>query len=383
LRACITITSISMIISRTPYRISFFGGGTDYPSWYQEHGGAVLSTTINHYCYLTCRYLPPFFQTKSRIVWSQIENVTDNSQIAHPAVRAVLQYFEGEKNGVEVSHSGDLPARSGLGSSSAFTVGLLNAMNALQGRMSNKRELACEAVYIERDVLKENVGVQDQIATAYGGFNKIAILPTGDFAVEPVILPAGRLEELQSHFLLFFTGVSRNASDIAKEQMETVGHKKAELTELRKLVDEALDVVMHARDISSFGQLLHETWKIKRTLSPSIAPDFVNDVYMRAHSAGALGGKLLGAGGGGFMVFFAKPEHHEAIRKELQDFLWVPFKFETGGSSIIFYDPSSYSPGSLARRDFYHLREGEKGVSTSSGADKVIPMNVKKRITTL
>jgi len=373
-----------MIISRTPYRISFFGGGTDYQAWYQVHGGAVLSTTINHYCYLTCRYLPPFFKEKSRIVWSQIEKVLDNSEIVHPAVRAVLQYLHHEKNGVEVNHSGDLPARAGLGSSSAFTVGLLNAMNALQGRMSNKRELACEAVHIERDILKENVGVQDQIATAYGGFNKVTIMQNGDFGVEPVILSQGRLNELQSHFLLFFTGVSRNASDIAKDQVNLQASKKAELQEMRKLVDDALGVVMYGPDFNEFGRLLHESWQLKRSLCSSIAPGFVDDIYAKARGAGAIGGKLLGAGGGGFMLFFAPPDRHAGIRKALENLLWVPFQFETGGSSIIFYDPASYSTDTFTRRDFYHLNEKSDGGQAGSGkGDNVLPMSLKKRILTV
>lgn len=372
-----------MIISRTPFRISFFGGGTDYHVWYREHGGAVLSTTINHYCYLTCRYLPPFFKEKSRIVWSRIETVMNNDDIQHPAVRAVLQYFMDGENGIEVHHTGDLPARSGLGSSSAFTVGLLNSMNALYARMSNKRELACEAVHIERDILKENVGVQDQIAVAYGGFNKITILPTGDFAVEPVILPGARLKDLQSHFLLFFTGVSRNATDIAAEQVKAVHDKKQELRAMRALVDEALDVVLHASDIKEFGRLLHETWQIKRSLSSKIAPQFVDDVYQKARDAGAIGGKLLGAGGGGFMLFFADPEKHLAIKKALDDLLWVPFSFENAGSNIIFYDPNSYAMDTLSRRDFHHLVGHGGADSASTSNDKVIPLPPKKRILTV
>jgi D-glycero-alpha-D-manno-heptose-7-phosphate kinase len=372
-----------MIISRTPYRISFFGGGTDYHAWYREYGGAVLSTTINHYCYLTCRYLPPFFQEKSRIVWSHIEKVMDHGDIQHPAVRAVLQYFAGEQNGVEISHTGDLPARSGLGSSSAFTVGLLNSMNALHARMSNKRELACEAVHIERDILQENVGVQDQIAVAFGGFNKIAILQTGDFVVSPVIVPQARLKELQEHFLLFFTGVSRNSSDIAAEQVKTLGSKKSELKAMRQLVDDAIQVVTYGRDVREFGRLLHETWKLKRSLSSGVAPEFVNDIYEKARQSGATGGKLLGAGGGGFMLFFAPPERHAAIKRALDDLLWVPFSFENAGSQIIFYDPNSYALDSLNRRDFHHLTERQVNDSSFPAVDKVIAMPVKKRLLTV
>lgn len=360
-----------MIISRTPYRMSFFGGGTDYHTWYREHGGAVLSTTINHYCYLTCRYLPPFFPEKSRIVWSQIEKVNEHAEIAHPAVRSVLEYLNVD-NGMEIHHSGDLPARSGLGSSSAFTVGLLNAMYALQGRMSNKRELACEAVYVEREILRENVGVQDQIAAAYGGFNRIEIMPNGDFSVHPMILPQGRLEEFQSHFLLFFTGVSRTASNIAKEQMQAQarGDNKAELQAIRGMVDLASDILTSGGDISAFGELMHEGWQIKRSLSSAIAPDFVDEIYARARANGAIGGKLLGAGGGGFMLFFAKPENHLKLMQALEDLLWVPFEFETAGSNIIFFDRNAYSRTSLTRRDYYHLQT-QPGMSANQAA-KVI-----------
>jgi D-glycero-alpha-D-manno-heptose-7-phosphate kinase len=346
-----------MIITRTPYRISFFGGGTDYHTWYQTHGGSVLSTTINHYCYLTCRHLPPFFPEKSRVVWSKIEQVQDHADIQHPAVRAILDYMNIE-GGVEIHHTGDLPARAGLGSSSAFTVGLLNAVNALQGRMSNKRELACEAVHVEREILRENVGVQDQIATAYGGFNKITILQNGDFRVEPVILPAGRSEALQSHMLLFFTGISRSASAIAADQMQSQarGDKKPELNALRELVDEAVGVITAGNDLLEFGRLLHETWQIKRSLSPSIAPDFVDDIYARARAAGAIGGKLLGAGGGGFMLFFVHPDNHVAVLQALEDLLWVPFEFETSGSGVVYFDHTAYSRTALERRDYYHLK---------------------------
>lgn len=345
-----------MIISRTPYRISFFGGGTDYHTWYQEHGGAVLSTTIDHYCYINARFLPPFFIEKSRIVWSHIERVMSHDEIVHPSVRAVLKYLSIDQ-GIEVHHTGDLPARAGLGSSSSFTVGLLNAMYALLGRMKPKHDLACEAVHLEREILKENVGVQDQIAAAYGGFNKIILRPNGDFIVEPVIVPQARLESLQSHLMLFYTGVSRTASTIAEEQMKTAQNKKVELTAMRELVDEALKAITSGGDITEFGRLLNETWQIKRKLAEGIAPGFVDELYEMARGAGAIGGKLLGAGGGGFMLIFAKPEDQPAVKKALEKLLWVPFAFEPTGSSIIFYDPSEYTSETLTRRDYYHLRK--------------------------
>lgn len=374
-----------MIISRTPYRISFFGGGTDYPTWYQEHGGAVLSTSINHYCYLNCRFLPPFFKEKSRIIWSRVETVENHEEIQHPAVRGVLKYL-GLEHGLEIHHTGDLPARSGLGSSSAFTVGLINALRALQGQMSSKRELACEAVHVERNVLQENVGVQDQIATAFGGFNKITMQPGGDFTVDPVVLRNGRLKELQRHFLLFFTGVSRTASDIAKEQIKAAKDKKAELHAMRLLVDDALDVLINGEDIKEFGHLLHETWQLKRSLAAGIAPGFVDDIYNKARAAGAIGGKLLGAGGGGFILFFAPPDAHMRIMDALQDLLWVPFDFEATGSGIVYYDQNSFSRTALTRRDFYHLKNDEDVLEAQQDENSnVIPITqpTRKRLLTV
>lgn len=357
-----------MIISRTPFRISFFGGGTDYHTWYGEHGGAVLSTSINHYCYLTARLLPPFFKEKSRIVWSKIEAVDSNAEIEHPSVRGVLEYLNIE-HGVEIHHSGDLPARSGLGSSSSFTVGMLNVLYALQGKNVDKHTLATQAIHVEREVLKENVGVQDQIAAAFGGLNKIVIEKNGTFSVEPVILPAPRLAALQDHFLLFFTGVSRTASEIAKKQIETAGQKTTELHAMRRMVDDAISILNSNADLSDFGRLLHESWQIKRSLAAGISPGFVDAVYARALDAGALGGKLLGAGGGGFMLFFAAPEKHAEIKKALDDLLYVPFKFETGGTNIIFSAPSNYTHDALVRRDFYHLREQNIEASLSTLTD--------------
>lgn len=340
-----------MIISRTPYRISFFGGGSDYHTWYQKHGGCVLSTTINHYCYLTARWLPPFHQEKSRVVWSKIESVKDNLDIEHNSVRACLQYL-GIEQGIEVHHTGDLPARSGLGSSSSFTVGMLNALSVLQGKSFNKAGLALESVHVEREILKENVGIQDQIAAAYGGFNRTKIHENGEFMVSPIVLPFERLEELQNHCLLFFTGVSRTASDIAAEQVANSLSKELELHRMAEMVDEAVGILKYNIDISEFGNLLHESWMIKRTLAKNIAPQFVDDLYERGRKAGAIGGKLLGAGGGGFMLFFAKPQDHDKIRLELRDMMWVPFKFENEGSKIIFNQPNSYSRESLKRRDY-------------------------------
>ena len=332
-----------MIISRTPFRVSFFGGGTDYEPWYREHGGAVLATSIDKYCYLNCRFLPPFFEHKSRLVWSEIECVTDRSQIRHPVIRAVLEMLD-IKDGVEIHHNADLPARSGLGSSSSFTNAMLLAAYALTGKMIAKRELAEKAVFVERELLRENVGVQDQIQTAHGGFNKILIAQDGRFTVEPVIAPKTRIAHFHDHLMLFFTGVSRNASEIAADQIASIGKKQLELHAMRALVDEGERVLTGGGDLRDFGRLLHESWQLKRGLSAKIAPAFVDDVYQKARRAGAVGGKLLGAGGGGFMLFFAPPERQPRILAELAELVHVPFAFETGGAQLVYYDAADEVP---------------------------------------
>jgi len=328
-----------MIISRTPFRISFFGGGTDYPAWYRENKGAVLATTINRYCYITCRYLPPFFEHKHRIVYSKIENVKDISEIMHPSARAVLQFMK-IREGIELHHDGDLPARTGLGSSSAFTVGLLHALYALKGVMLPKNRLATQAIHIEQEILKENVGSQDQILAAFGGFNRINFNLDGSFQIMPVILKKEKLEQLQKHLMLYFTGLSRFASDIAAEQIKNIGERKRELSLMYQMVEEAIKILNSSTiEISEFGKLLNETWKLKRTLSSRISDPRINGIYEAACKNGALGGKLLGAGGGGFMIFFVKPEEQPRVKERLRNILQVPFQFENQGSQIIFYQP--------------------------------------------
>jgi|YelNatPaOPRAMG01_1025707.scaffolds.fasta_scaffold16699_4 D-glycero-alpha-D-manno-heptose-7-phosphate kinase len=326
-----------MIISKTPFRISFFGGGTDYPVWYRINGGQVLSTTIDKYCYLTLRHLPPFFPHKHRIVYSKVEIVKDIDEILHPAVRAIFKFFN-VKEGIELHHDGDLPARSGLGSSSAFTVGLINAMYALNGVIVSKERLAKEAIYIEREVLKENVGSQDQVAVAYGGFNKISFFGEDEIKIEPLILKKERLEQLQNHLMLFFTGFSRIASKIAKEQIKNTPQKTKELTRIYQLVDEAVRILTEGRDLKEFGELLNESWKIKRSLSNKISNAKIDDIYKTALGAGAIGGKILGAGGGGFMLLFVPPSKQPKVRKALKKLLEVKFKFENEGSRIIYYN---------------------------------------------
>ena len=328
-----------MIISRTPFRISFFGGGTDYPAWYRENKGAVLATTINRYCYITCRYLPPFFEHKHRIVYSKIENVKDISEIMHPSARAVLQFMK-IREGIELHHDGDLPARTGLGSSSAFTVGLLHALYALKGVMLPKNRLATQAIHIEQEILKENVGSQDQILAAFGGFNRINFNLDSSFQIMPVILKKEKLEQLQKHLMLYFTGLSRFASDIAAEQIKNIGERKRELSLMYQMVEEAIKILNSSTiEISEFGKLLNETWKLKRTLSSRISDPRINGIYEAACKNGALGGKLLGAGGGGFMIFFVKPEEQPRVKERLRNILQVPFQFENQGSQIIFYQP--------------------------------------------
>ena len=327
-----------MIISRTPFRISFFGGGTDYPAWYEEHGGAVLSTTIDKYCYINIRYLPPFFEHKHRVVYSNIENVKSIDEIQHPVVRALLKHFNIEK-GVEIHHDGDLPARSGLGSSSAFTVGMLNSIYALKGSIISKFELAKQAIDIERNILKENVGSQDQVAVACGGFNKITFHKDHNFLIEPMTLQKERIVQLEKHLMLIFTGLSRFASEIAAEQIKNTQGKKKELTAMKQMVDHAIGILNSDQAIIEFGKLLHESWQLKKCLSGKISNRALDNLYENALRHGAVGGKLLGAGGGGFMLLFVRPENREKLKQGLKDYLEVNFSFDTNGSQIVYYNP--------------------------------------------
>ena len=325
-----------MIINRTPYRISFFGGGTDYPSWYLKHGGAVLAAAINKYCYITCRYLPPFFEHKSRIVYSRTESCNSMEEIQHPSVRETLRFLSMDR-GVEIHHDGDLPARSGMGSSSAFTVGLLNALYALKGIMPTKHQLATESIHIEQNMIHETVGSQDQVTAAYGGLNHIQFLPNGEISVRPVIMKAERLHELNDHLMLFYTGIKRTATDVADSYVPTIGTKKRQLRIMKDLVDESINLLNCEGDLSGFGELLHESWLAKRSLSSSVSNDDVDRVYEAACNAGALGGKITGAGGGGFMLLFVPPEQQAHVRKALNQLIHVPFNFDYNGSQIIYF----------------------------------------------
>lgn len=348
-----------MILSKTPYRVSFFGGGTDYHTWYEKHGGEVLSAAINHHCYISCRYMPPFNEEyKYRIVWKILEYVNDINDIKHPAIKGVLNHYNLGGKDLEITTQSDLPARSGLGSSSSFTTGLIKALKAMQGKMISKEDLAKEAVFIEREVLKENVGIQDQIAAAFGGLNHIKINKDGSFNVEPVIISKTRKFELKNHFLLFFTGISRDASDVASEQVKTSAEKKeAELHKMQSMVKDAIEILSdETKDLRDFGKMLDISWQLKRSLTSKISNNLIDEIYDKGLKSGAYGGKLLGAGGGGFMLFFAEPAKHEAIKESLKDLIFVPFDFDNEGSSIILYNPKNYSDNAYNRRDYVHFK---------------------------
>ena len=348
-----------MIITRTPLRISFFGGGTDYPIWFREFGGSVLSTAIDKCCYITCRRLPPFFEYHSRVSYSKVENVNDNGSFQHPSVRACLQFME-VNDGVEIHHVADLPARTGLGTSSAFTVGLLLGLYALKDQMRNKHALAADAIHVEQNVIGEAVGSQDQVSAAYGGFNRINFNTDGSFQVKQIIASAERLEHLRNNLALFFTGFARTASEIAKEQIKTTPQKRKELETMFQMVGEAEDIVTNSkRSLDEFGYLLHECWQVKRTLTGSITNSNLDDIYEAGRSAGALGGKILGAGGGGFMLFFVPPERRKELRARLKNLLCVPFDFSNRGSHVVVYEPEEKYDETLTaeRSEVYSQRE--------------------------
>lgn len=331
-----------MIISKTPYRISFFGGGTDYPEWYLKEGGAVLSTTIDKYCYISCRFLPPFFNIKHRIVWSHIETVSTLNEILHPAVREGLRLLDFDDSaGLEIHHQGDLPARSGMGSSSSFVVGLIRALTALQGRDIGKPELALKAIELEQSMLKEHVGSQDQVATTYGGLNVINFLKTGEISVAPVEIPARRMLELQSSLLLVYMGTNRLASQIAEDIIANLREKETALRAMRRMVDQAVSILTAPGSLDGFGRLLHETWMLKRGLSALVTNATIDRAYQTALAHGAIGGKLLGAGGAGFMMFFVPPERQPEVIEALSGYLHVPFQLETEGSSLMHYGSRS------------------------------------------
>lgn len=324
-----------MIISKTPFRVSFFGGGTDYPLWYERNGGEVLSTSIDKYCHITIRRLPQFFEKSNRFVWSKIQLTNDINEVEHPSIKACLNYYK-LQNGIEIHHIGDLPARSGLGSSSAFTVGLVHAINELIGKQVTSEYLAKTAIHIEKNIICENVGVQDQIAVAHGGFNHVSIDNDGIYSFNNLLLSRGRLEELQSNLMLFYTGISRYASEIVKEQLSSMNSNYQKMLFLSSLVREGVSILQSSHSLDSFGELLNESWAYKKSLASNISSNYIDQMYEAAKKNGAIGGKILGAGGGGFMLLYANKKYHNKIKEALKTNICIPFNFENKGSRIMF-----------------------------------------------
>lgn len=329
-----------MIVSRTPHRISFFGGGTDYPQYYLEHGGKTLGVAINKYSYLNVRKFPPFFEHKYRIVYSKQENVSFLDEIVHPSVRETLKYMNIDF-GVSIHHDGDIPARSGMGSSSAFTVGLLNSLYALNGKIKSKGELTSEAIHIEQNLIKENVGSQDQTFAAYGGLNVVDFLQNGGISVNPIMMPQERLKEFQDNIMLFFSGLSRTASEVVQEQITNTTINIPNLNRMKDLVDEAYEILINpTRNLREFGELLNYTWELKKSLSTKVTNIDIDIMYSKALKAGAIGGKLLGAGGGGFMAFYVEKQNQQNVIEALSGYLHIPFNFDYEGSKIVVYEPN-------------------------------------------
>ena len=327
-----------MIITRTPFRMSFFGGGTDMPDFFRVHGGSVISTTFDKYCYVTARHLPRFFNYSNELVYSKIERVSDPSNFEHPAVRNAMAMLDMRE--MRICYEADLPARSGLGTSSSFAVGMLNAFHCLKGTYASKERLAKEAIHLERDLCAEAGGWQDQIAAAYGGFNRIDFSDEG-FNVKPIIISDERKHELESNLMLFFTGFTRFSSDMQKANKVT--DKTAQLIEMLALVDEAEAVLTDKNcSLSRFGELLDVTWRLKRGTGSSISNGSIDALYERGLAAGALGGKLLGAGGGGFLVFYVEPDAQDNVHKAMNDLLYIPFEFEKDGTGVVYYDAEDY-----------------------------------------
>ncbi len=325
-----------MIISKTPVRVSFFGGGTDYPDYFNVHGGAVLSTSIDKYIFVTVKAMKGIFDFKYRIAYSKLELCNEVDEIQHPVVRECIKFLE-IPNGLEISIISDLPARTGIGSSSSFTVGLLHALYTLKGKQVSKEQLATEAIYVEQTLLNERVGVQDQLAASYGGLNYMRFEPGGKLVVEPITIPTEKLAALQNNLMMFYTGVSRFAHQVLEEQIKNIKENKItqDMVRIRQMVEDGLEILKTEEDLTRFGELMHEAWMAKRGLSSAISNDFLDDIYNRARQAGAIGGKLLGAGGGGFFVFYVPDDKKETVSNVLNDLHQIPFQFENEGTSII------------------------------------------------
>ncbi len=348
-----------MIISRTPFRISFFGGGTDYPEWYSNHGGSVLSTSIDRYAYITCRYLPPFFENRHRLVYSKIENCQNAAEIIHPGIRECLKYLNCNK-GLEIIHQGDLPARSGMGSSSSFIVGLLLGLYALRGVYKNKYDLFKEAIHIEQNLMKENVGSQDQVAAAVGGLNVIEFDKNAEIRINPIPINYDRRVQFNNKLQLYFTGFQRNATDIVSSYVTDLNSKSRQLRLLKELVNEGVEILAGNAPLSDFGSLMHESWLIKKTIGNSISNNEIEIIYQKALEAGATGGKLLGAGGGGFMLLSVEEDKKLHVREALKDLILVPFQFDTEGAKIIYHLPQRANEGIESRNNDSALRVFEE-----------------------
>lgn len=331
-----------MIITKTPFRMSFFGGGTDMENFFREHGGAVLSTTFDKYCYVNVRHLPRFFDYSTELSYSSTERVTEVDDIQHPAIRNAMKMLDMHE--IRLTYEADLPARSGLGTSSSFAVGMLNAFYALKGKYADKKRLADEAIYLERVLCQEAGGWQDQIAASYGGFNRINFGPDG-YEILPLIISSERKKQLNNNLLMFFTGFTRFSSEMQKANNVSAADKKVQLKEMLVLVDEAEQVLVNKeRNLDDFGRLLDHTWKLKKQTGAKISTNSIDAFYERGMQAGALGGKLLGAGGGGFLVFYVRPEKQEVVKEAMRDLMYIPFEFENGGTRVIHYSPEAYEP---------------------------------------
>ena len=322
--------------------MSFFGGGTDMEEFFKENTGAVLSTTFDKYCYVNVRHLPRFFDYSTELSYSKMERVTNVEEIQHPAIRNAMKMLDMQE--IRLTYEADLPARSGLGTSSSFAVGMLNAFYALKGKYAHKKKLADEAIYLERELCQEAGGWQDQIAAAFGGFNRINFNADG-YEVFPVIISPERKRQLNRNLMMFFTGFTRFSSEIQKANATGKKEKNAQLLEMLSLVDEAEDILVDKnKDLKEFGYLLDHTWKLKRQTGSAVSTSGIDELYAKGIAAGALGGKLLGAGGGGFMVFYVEPEYQESVRNAMKDLMYIPFEFEDGGTRVIHYTPETYEP---------------------------------------
>ena len=331
-----------MIITKTPFRMSFFGGGTDMPSFFNENGGAVISTTFDKYCYVNVRHMPPFHPYISELVHNRFERVNKIEEIEHPLIRECMRLHDIHE--IRLTYEGDLPARTGLGTSSTFAVGMLNAFCALKGKMMSKRQLAQEAIHVERDVLQEHGGWQDQVAAAFGGLNRIDF-KDGDFSVHPIVISPERKKELDGNLLLFYTGIQRFSSEIQADTFAKPVDKVQQLKDMLALVDEAENVLCNRNaSLNEFGRLLDTTWKLKRGTGSKVSNGSIDELYATAINAGALGGKLLGAGGGGFLLFYCEKGKQKALKKALDQFMIVPFSFENEGTQVLYYNPAEYSP---------------------------------------